>query len=318
MALKKRTVKWLGKNCRGSYKGKTVLITGANSGVGFKSAELMAFLGARVIMACRNKEKAAAAREELICACPDADITIMRLDLADIASIESFVERMKEEKTDIDVFLNNAGVFRKPGMKTKDGFDLVIGTDYIGAAYLTELALPYLETLPHEVIFINTTSIIHKLGSVDLDDFCYNRKKSYNGFAVYARAKLCLSKYTYYKAGQYEGRGVRVLMSHPGIAITPLGANAFGKTVSRLAGVLSWVFNSAETSALSLPFIMEKLPPAGSISGPRGFINGWGLPSVNKTCRRVKTGGRELLEFTLRLIDGVKQKGPAPAKEDNK
>ena len=102
------------------------------------------------------------------------------------------------------------------------------------------------------------------------------------------------------------------MMNHPGIAITPLGADAFGKTIKFLSGILGWLFNSAEKSALSLPFIMAKNPPAGSISGPRGFLHGWGYPAENKTCRKVQTGGEELIKFTEKQIAGVK----TPANSD--
>ena len=304
MALSAKTKRWLFKNCRADFKNKTVLITGANSGVGFKSAEIMAYLGARVILACRSNERANAAKAALLRDYPAAHIETLPLDLANLPSVDAFVSRIKESRTDIDVFLNNAGVFRKPHMTTGDGFELVLGTNYLGVYYLTESILPYLAALPHEVIYINTVSIIHKIGKIDYNDFFF--EKRCNDFSVYARSKLCLAKYTYYKSRQYENSRVRILMNHPGIAITPLGADAFGKTVKFLSKIFSWLFNSAEKSALSLPFIAANVPPAGSISGPRGFLHGWGYPAVNKTCRKVQTGGEELIEFTDKQIAGVK------------
>ena len=300
MALNEKTVKWLGRNCPGSFKGKTVLITGANSGVGFKSAEIMAYLGARVIMACRSESRANAAKEAILRDDPDADITTVTLDLADLSSIDSFADRLIESGEDIDVFLNNAGVFKKPGEKTRDGFELVIGTNYIGAYHLAERLLPYLSGLPHEVIYINTVSIIHKAGTVDYGDFFY--ENHYNDFSAYARSKLCLAKYSYYKALQYEKTGVRVQMIHPGIAITPLGANAFGKIVKKLSKKLRWLFNTPEKSALALPYVISRDLPVGSITGPRGLLNGWGLPSGNRVIRKVKTGGAELAAFTAEII----------------
>ncbi len=300
MALTKKTARWLYRNCRESFAGKTVLITGANSGVGFKSAELMAYLGADVIMACRSGEKANAAKAALLREYPDARIDVMPLDLADLSSVAAFAERLRAERIDIDVFLHNAGVFRKPGQTTKDGFELVLGTNYLGAFDLAERVLPYLASLPHGVLFVNTISIIHKIGRIDYDDFFC--RKRYGNFAVYARSKLCLAKYTYRKAQQYENKGVRIFMSHPGISITPLGANAFGPVVRRLSSVFGWIFNSPEKSALSLPYLMSNEFPPGSVVGPRGFLNGWGYPSRNGIARKVRTGGEELIAFTRALL----------------
>lgn len=300
MALKQQTIRWLGQNCRGTFCGKTVLITGANSGVGFKSAELMVFLGAKVVMACRNREKADAARAELLRDYPGAQIDVMPLDLADLSSVASFAERLKADRIDIDVFVNNAGVFRKPGQTTKDGFELVLGTNYVGSYYLTECVLPYLASLPHGVLLIHTISIIHKIGTIDYDDFFCGKR--YRDLAVYARSKLCLAKYSYDLARKYENTGVRIRMSHPGISITPLGANAFGSVVKRLSGKFGWLFNSPEKSALALPYLMANDLPAGSIVGPRGFLNGWGYPAKNRRSRKAETGGAELAAFTRKLI----------------
>ena len=194
MSLTDKTKRWLNKNCNISLKGKTVLVTGANSGVGFKTAEISAYLGADVILACRSKERANEARLRLLCDNSEASISVMQLDLASLSSIEAFSEELVSNKVDIDAFVNNAGVFRQPGKKTVDGFDLVIGTNYIGTYYLSERLLPYLSALPHEVVYVNTISIIHKIATVDYEDFYYERGKHYHTFPVYARSKLCLAR----------------------------------------------------------------------------------------------------------------------------
>ncbi|MBO4432551.1 MAG: SDR family NAD(P)-dependent oxidoreductase [Clostridia bacterium] len=296
MALSDKTKKWLSKNCSASFKGKTVLITGATSGVGLKSAELMIYLKARLIMACRNLEKAQAVKRDLLKEYPQAEIGIMRLDLADFKSIDEFAENIKKNQTDIDVFLNNAGVFRKQGEYTADGFDMVLGTNYLGVYYLSKRVLPYLEALPHEVLYVNTVSIINKIASENYKDFLTGKR--HNSISVYGCSKLCLSKYTYSLAQHYKGSNIRVIMNHPGISLTPLGVNAFGAAVKRLSGVFGWVFNSPEKSALSLPFIMSNDIPSGSIVGPNKVFGGWGYPKQNNVGKRIKTGAEELILFT--------------------
>ena len=171
MSLSDKTKHWLKENCNISLNGKTVLVTGANSGVGFKTAEISAYLGADVILACRNKERAEEARLNLISDYPESSISVIQLDLASLSSIEAFSEELVRNQVHIDVFVNNAGAFRQPGKKTADGFDLVIGTNYIGTYYLSERLLPYLSLLPHEVFYVNTISIIHKIATVDYADF---------------------------------------------------------------------------------------------------------------------------------------------------
>ena len=301
MSLSEKTIKWLADIGAPDMNGKTVLITGANSGVGFKTAEIMLSLGAKVIMACRSQKRAEAARAVLLRDHPDAEITVTVLDMADFSSIDAFVARLSEHKTDIDVFINNAGVFRKPDMKTADGFELVIGTNYIGVYYLSEKVLPYLAELSHKVYYINTVSMIHKIARVDYEDFYYAER--YGDIRAYARSKLCLAKYTYALAKRYEDSGISAMMTHPGIAITPLGINAYGGVVRRLAPMLSWAFNSPEKSALSAAYILSRDLPRGSIVGPDKLFGGWGYPKLNRVMKKVMTGADELISFTQSEIE---------------
>ena len=302
MSLNEKTKRWLSENGSPDMTGKTVLITGANSGVGFKTAEIMLYLGARVIMACRSAPRAQAAREVLLRDCPDADVSITALDMADFSSIDAFADELTAKGEDIDVFINNAGVFRQPDKKTADGFELVIGTNYIGVYYLSERVLPYLETLPHEVYYINTVSMIHKIAGVDYEDFYYSKR--YGNFRAYARSKLCLAKYSYALAKRYAGGNIRVMMTHPGIAITPLGVKAYGGIVERLAPVLGGIFNSPEKSALPAAYILSRELPTGSIVGPDKLFGGWGYPTLNRTLKKVTTGADELIRFTQSEIRG--------------
>ena len=304
MSLSKKTKKWLAKNAPISLTGKRVLITGANSGVGYKEAELMLYLGADVIMACRNLQKAETARETLLKDYPNANITLMQLDMADFRSIDAFIEKLTQEQTDLHFFVNNAGVFHQPNQKTADGLELVLGTNYFGVYYLTEKILPYLQSLPHEVGYMNTVSIIHKIAKINYDDFYYGKK--YNNFGVYARSKLCLARYTYALAKRCQDSNLRVWMIHPGIAMTPLGMNAFGGKVKGAAKLFSWLFNSPEKSALAVAYLTAKQVESGSLIGPRALFGGWGYPKKNRILRKVKVGADELEDFTKQEIARVK------------
>lgn len=300
MSLTAKTRKWLQKNADISLEGKTVVVTGSNSGVGFKTAETMLYLGAKVILACRNPQRADDARAALKADYPGSDISVMTLDLADFASIDAFVSKVEEQHIDIDVFVNNAGVFHQPGKKTKDGFELVLGTNYFGVYYLTEKLLAYLSSLPHEVTYINTISLVHKYASIDYEDFYYTKR--YRSVPVYSRSKLCLAKYTYHTAQKWADSNIRIYMSHPGIALTPLGLNAVGPKYAKLAPVVAPFFNSPEKSSLSVAYILSHSLPVGAIVGPNHCFHGWGYPTLNRTSRKVTTGAEPLIAFTEKEI----------------
>ncbi len=311
MTVSPKTKKWFREHCDGSLTGKTILITGADSGIGFKTAEVAVWAGAAVILACRDNKKASAAKDTLIREYPQASVTVMHLDLADLSSLDAFAAELEARSTDIDAFVNNAGVFRRPGKTTADGFDLVMGTNYIGTYYLTEKVLPYLASLPHPVDCIETISIAHKMANVDYGDFYYARR--YRNILIYARSKLCLARYACALAERYKDTNVRVVMSHPGIAVTPLGRDAFGKAVRRLAGFMKFLFNSPEKSSLAaLCIIDDKDIPAGSIIGPTKCLGGWGYPKANRVSRKVKAGGEELLRFTENEINNKRGQDKRP------
>lgn len=300
MSLTSKTKKWLEKNANVALLGKTVVVTGANSGVGFKTAETMLYLGANVILACRNQERANKARNTLAAEYPQSKVAVMALDLADFSSIDAFVGQIKEQGIDFDVVVNNAGAFHQPGKKTKNGFDLVMGTNFLGVYYLTERLLPYLTSMSHEVVYVNTISLVHKVAKLDYEDFYCTKK--YRTLTIYARSKLCLAKYTYYKAKKLESSNVRMFMNHPGIALTPLGLNAVGPKIARFSKLAYPIFNSPEKSSLSVAFILANPIPVGSIVGPNKVFGGWGYPKVNRIYSRVKKGAEELIDFTKKEI----------------
>ena len=300
MSLTAKTKKWIEKNAAISLKGKTVVVTGANSGVGYKTAETMLYLGASVILACRNIQRANEARNKLAAEYSESNVSVLLLDLADFSSIDAFVSKIKEQGIDIDVFVNNAGVLHQPGKKTKDGFELVIGTNYFGVFYLTEKLLPYMTSLPHDVVYVNTISLIHKVAKLEYDDFYYSTR--YRTMPVYGRSKLCLAKYTYYTAKRMGGSNVRVYMNHPGTSITPMGLEMVGPKLAKSAERAKPFFNSPEKSSLSVAYILSHTFPAGSIVGPNKGFGGWGYPEVNRIYRKVTTGAEELIAFTEKEI----------------
>ena len=165
---------------------------------------------------------------------------------------------------------------------------------------LTEKLLAYLSSLPHEVTYINTISLVHKYASIDYEDFYYTKR--YRSVPVYSRSKLCLAKYTYHTAQKWADSNIRIYMSHPGIALTPLGLNAVGPKYAKLAPVVAPFFNSPEKSSLSVAYILSHSLPVGAIVGPNHCFHGWGYPTLNRTSRKVTTGAEPLIAFTEKEI----------------
>ncbi|MBR7092583.1 MAG: SDR family NAD(P)-dependent oxidoreductase [Clostridia bacterium] len=272
------------KHCDVSLAGKTVLITGGNSGVGFKTAETMLHLGAAVILACRDPARAAQAAARLTQDFPGGSVRTVPLDLADFASIDAFAANLP----DVDVLINNAGVFHRPGQKTRDGFPLVMGTNYLGVYRLCEAVLPRLLACGHDVTLINTVSLVYKVARVDYARF-------YRDDGSYARSKLCLARYTAALVQRCAGTNVHVYMTHPGITITGIASHLFG----RIYKIACWMpFNSTEKSSLSAAWLLAHPLPEGSIVGPNKLFGGWGYPRRNRVLRRARQGTAELVSFT--------------------
>ena len=277
--LKNKTIRYLNDHCH-ALTGKTVVVTGANSGIGFKATEELLFLGAKVIMACRNAARAEAARERLLKDYPAADIEVRLLDVASRDSIAAFAASLVADGVDVDAVVNNAGIFHIHGT-TDEGEDIVMGTNYTGTRRLAETLLPWLQGLGHAVTMTFTTSISVRIGVTDdTADIA-----AMGDLRRYATSKRRLTRYALALADAEQGSGsaVRVVLTHPGIAITAIGYKAFGERFMRVMSPLGrLLFQSPEKSALSIPLVLTNDVAPGSIYGPKGFMHGWGYPSAHR------------------------------------
>ena len=200
--------------------GKTVFITGANTGLGFEAAKVLAGSNARVIIGCRSKDKAEAAREEILAEHSRADVAIVAIDLADLESVrEAAAVVAKEER--LDVLINNAGIMVPPFELTQDGFESQFGVNHLGPFALTGLLLKKLRTTPGARI-VSTSSIAHKRGKILFDDI--NADKQYNTMARYAMSKLANLYFAYELQRRLSASGDDLISvaAHPGIADTEL------------------------------------------------------------------------------------------------
>ncbi|XP_063063035.1 retinol dehydrogenase 12, like isoform X2 [Engraulis encrasicolus] len=199
--------------------GKTVIITGSNTGIGKEAAIDLAKRGARIIMACRDMEKANAALKDVTEASGSQNIVVKKLDLSDTKSIREFAELINKEESQLNILINNAGVMVCPYGKTADGFETQIGVNHIGPFLLTYLLLDLIKkSAPARII--NVSSVAHKYGSINLEDL--NSEKAYSKSAAYSQSKLANVLFTRLLATKLKGTGVTAYSLHPGVVQTDL------------------------------------------------------------------------------------------------
>jgi NAD(P)-dependent dehydrogenase (short-subunit alcohol dehydrogenase family) len=203
-----------------SMNGKTVLVTGANSGIGKVTALELARARAQVVMLCRNKEKGEAARREIIDDTGHQAVELMIADLASVASIREFAAEFKRTHNRLHVLVNNAGLFVPVRRLTVDGFESTFAINHLGEFLLTDLLLDLLRaSAPARIV--NVSSRAHFRTGIDFDDLQGERK--YRGFKAYARSKLANVLFTYELARRLEGTGVTANCLHPGVVRTNFG-----------------------------------------------------------------------------------------------
>jgi NAD(P)-dependent dehydrogenase (short-subunit alcohol dehydrogenase family) len=202
-------------------KGKIIIITGANSGVGYESALALARKGARVVMACRSKDKAERARQDILKLVPTAQLDVLALDLGSLKSIQEFAEIFTANYPRLDVLMNNAGIMSLPYAKTVDGFEQQFGTNHLGHFALTGQLLPKLLLTPHSRV-VTVSSSAYMTGRMNFDNL--QGEQNYQRWHAYEQSKLAnilfaLELQRKLKAAHAE---VISLASHPGHAVTNL------------------------------------------------------------------------------------------------
>lgn len=200
-------------------RGKTMVITGANSGIGKVTAMELAKAGAKVIMACRNMESAKAAAEEIRLASNGGEVSVVHLDLASFASVRACAEAIKGNCDRIDVLVNNAGTYTQGDTKTADGIHPTMQANYFGPFLLTQLLRPLIEASSAGRI-VNVSSAMYAVGRLDLrqESFIVAR----NGFSAYAASKLAMLLFTMELADRLAGSRATANALHPGLVDTKI------------------------------------------------------------------------------------------------
>lgn len=224
------------RKCRSTalLTGKTVLITGANTGIGKETALDLSRRGAKVIIACRDIGKGNLAAQEIKDQVPDANIIVNHLDLASFASVRKFSKDILRREPYIHILINNAGVASCPKSETEDGFEMQFGVNHLGHFLLTMLLLDRIKaSAPARIV--NVASMVHIWGKIDFNDINLDRR--YNPLLAYFRSKLANILFTRELAKKLEGTGVTTYCLHPGAVHTGL-ARHMGSAISRFTGYI--------------------------------------------------------------------------------
>lgn len=265
------TTKWTAENIP-DLTGKTAVVTGANSGIGYETARALARKGATVILACRDKDKGNAAAQKISQEFPAAKAELMMLDLSELASVRRFAGEFKSRFGALDLLINNAGIMAVPYRKTADGFESQFGTNHLGHFALTLLLMDRILRAPRARV-ITVSSFGHKLAKMDFENL--SAEKGYDPQKAYGQSKLANLLFTYELQRRFEAAGADAIAAaaHPGWTATNLDAH--WRMVHMLTPILG---QKPEMGAL--PTLYAATAPdvrGGDYYGPGGWqeINGY-------------------------------------------
>lgn len=272
--------------------GRTVIVTGASSGLGLIVARELAAAGARVVLAVRDVAKGREVAEQMA-----GQTEVRELDVADLGSVRRFAAGWSGP---IDVLVNNAGIMEVPLARTADGLESQFATNYFGPFALTGLLLPLITDR-----VVTVTSQLHRMGKVHLDDLNIT-DRPYKAAVVYEDSKLAEVLFSLELQRRLDASGspVRSVLAHPGIASTNLARHAASGKVTH---ALRFLFNDPATGALSILFAATQDVPGNSYIGPRGPASMKGHPAIGKaasvgrdadTARRLWVATETLLATT--------------------
>jgi NAD(P)-dependent dehydrogenase (short-subunit alcohol dehydrogenase family) len=285
--------------------GRLAVITGANTGLGFETAQVLAARGAQVVLAVRDIEKGKCAADRITGTTPGANVMVQPLDLTSLDSIRAAADDLRARHPRIDLLVNNAGVMFTPKQTTRDGFELQFGTNHLGHFALTGLLLEQMLPVPGSRV-VTVSSLMHRVEArIDFDDL--QSERSYNRVAAYSRSKLANLMFTYELQRRLSGAGTTIAVAaHPGLAATELTRN------SPAIAAFFYVRVMSQKAAMgALPTLRAATDPGvlgGQYYGPGGFFGARGHPKLAKSSgkshdramqRRLWTVSEELTGVTF-------------------
>jgi NAD(P)-dependent dehydrogenase (short-subunit alcohol dehydrogenase family) len=264
-----------------SQKGKTFLITGANSGTGLGTTKVLAEKGANVIMAVRNLEKGKAAKAKILKQVPNAIIDLMQLDLADLTSVDQFSEEFTTKYKKLDVLINNAGIaMPNERTETKQGFESHFGTNHLGHFALTGKLLPILKATPHSRIVV-VASFVPKYSNsvIKWDDL--QHIKNFDGMTAYGQSKLANIMFALELGDRLKKANSQIIpvLANPGFTKSGIQAD-----MSLMIKILTYLIAQRVDMGM-LPILRAAIDPAvksGEFYGPLKMREMRGYPELTQ------------------------------------
>jgi NAD(P)-dependent dehydrogenase (short-subunit alcohol dehydrogenase family) len=291
-----------------SQEGRVFVVTGANGGIGFHTARVLAARGGRVIMSCRRPEAAEEAAIRIRAAAPRASLEVEALDLASLASVRASAERLVGRLPRLDCLINNAGIMSVPRSLTADGFERQLAVNHLGHFALTARLLPLLLAGPQPRV-VTVTSATYRIGRLDFADLQNERR--YRPWRAYAASKLANLLFTLELDRRADAAGSPLLSvaAHPGYAGTGLQLNPDRRLPDPLQRFWAWanshVAQNAAAGALpTLRAATDLQAPGGALYGPSGLITGPAVQHRLSLHTRHQTAARRLWEAS-QVLTGV-------------
>ena len=289
-------------------QGRLAVVTGANSGLGFETARVLAARGASVVLAVRDTEKGKRAAARIAGTAPGANVMVQPLDLTSLDSVRAAAGELRARHPRIDVLINNAGVMLTPRQATRDGFELQFGTNHLGHFALTGLLLEQMLPVPGSRV-VTLSSLAHRIGArINFGDL--QGERSYRRVAAYSQSKLANLMFTYELQRRLSGAGTTIAVAaHPGLAATELGRNSPAIAAFFYARV------SQKAAMGALPVLRAATDPGvlgGQYYGPRGLLGTRGYPELAHSSGRSHDTATQRRPSCYPLRVSTRPAAPAP------
>ena len=281
--------------------GKTVVITGGNTGIGKETAVALAREGARVVITSRDPERGAAAVADIAARSASNDVEHLHLDLASIASIREFSETLIARTDQLSVLVNNAGSLLRRRQTTADGFEMTFGVNHLGHFLLTALLRERLErSAPSRVVVVASEAYKGARRGLDFDDLNLERGR-YRGFKAYARSKLANILFARELARRLDGSGVTANAVHPGVVATRFMRDGDAGRLGNLLMAVGRPFLLTPEQGARTTIYVASAPELESITGAY-FVDS--LPAPTKRHAMDMAAARRLWEASEELLQG--------------
>jgi NAD(P)-dependent dehydrogenase (short-subunit alcohol dehydrogenase family) len=281
--------------------GRKVIVTGANSGIGFETAKALAARGAEVVLACRSAPRGQEAVDRILKELPNASVRLEELDLSDLEDVKAFAARFVEGNDRLDLLILNAGVMVPPESKTKQGFELQLGVNHLGHFALAGALLPLLQrTQGSRVVVVSSTAAFR--GAIDFDDLNFD-ERGYAPWQAYGQSKLANQLFARELQRRLRAAGSSVLVTaaHPGWTMTDL---------QRTSAVASFLnpFVGMKPAQGALPTLRAATDPMATDAdyyGPDGLLQMRGYPVRIEMAKQARDAGvaRRLWEVSEELTN---------------